>query len=252
MVMKNILLLLSLLLFSVTSSFAQENVIKEAETAYTQENFPKAIELYEGILKTYGASAEIYYNLGNAYFKAGEVAPSILNYERALLIDPADGDIRFNLNIAKQKTVDRIEPIGQFFLVKWFEGVQNILSVNSWGAIGIVCFIALIGCLFLFFFSKWIRLKKIGFYVGLLMLFVVILSNVFASKQKHNLLNRNSAIVLSSTVTVKSSPDMSGTDLFVVHEGTKVFVRSTLGEWAEIELEDGHVGWMPSKDIEKI
>lgn len=252
MVMKNILLLLSLLLFSVTSSFAQENVIKEAETAYTQEDFPKAIELYEGILKTYGASAEIYYNLGNAYFKAGEVAPSILNYERALLIDPADGDIRFNLNIAKQKTVDRIEPIGQFFLVKWFEGVQNILSVNSWGAIGIVCFIALIGCLFLFFFSKWIRLKKIGFYVGLLMLFVVILSNVFASKQKHNLLNRNSAIVFSSTVTVKSSPDMSGTDLFVVHEGTKVFVRSTLGEWAEIELEDGHVGWMPSKDIEKI
>lgn len=252
MVMKNRILLLFTLLFSVTSLFAQENVIKEAETAYMEEDFTKAIELYEGILKTYGASAEIHYNLGNAYFKAGEIAPSILNYERALLLNPADGDIRFNLNVAKQKTVDRIEPIGQFFLVKWFDGIQNILSVNSWGAVGIVCFIGLIACLFLFFFSKWIRLKKIGFYIGILMLLVVILANVFASRQKHSLLNRNSAIVFSSTVTVKSSPDRSGTDLFVIHEGTKVFVRSTLGEWSEIELEDGHVGWMPSKDIEEI
>lgn len=250
--MKNILLLVFALLFSATSLVAQESTIKEAEAAYVAEDYSKAIELYEGILKTYGTSAEIHYNLGNAYFKAGEIAPSILNYERALLLDPADGDMRFNLNVAKQKTVDRIEPLGQFFLVKWFEGVQNIFSVNSWGAIGIVCFIVLIACLFLFFFSKWIRLKKIGFYVGVLMLLVVILANVFASKQKHSLLNRNSAIVFSSTVTVKSSPDVSGTDLFVIHEGTKVFVRSTLGEWSEIELEDGHVGWMPSKDIEKI
>ncbi len=252
MIMKHIILLLFTCLFSVTSVLAQENIIKEAEDAYMKEDFSKAIELYEGILQSYGASAEIYYNLGNAYFKAGNIAPSILNYERALLLDPADGDIRFNLNVAKQKTIDRIEPIGQFFLVKWFQGVQNILSVNSWSAIGIVCFILLIGCLFLFFFSKWIRLKKIGFYAGLFMLFVVVLANVFASKQKDSLLNRNSAIVFSPTITVKSSPDVSGTDLFVIHEGTKVFIRSTLGEWNEIELEDGHVGWMPSKDIEKI
>lgn len=249
--MKNIFLLLFTLLFSVSLS-AQESAVKEAETAYTQEDYAKAIELYDNVLKTYGASAEIYYNLGNSHFKAGNIAPSILNYERALLLDPGDSDVRFNLNVAKQKTVDRIEPIGQFFLIKWFEGIQNIFSVNVWGAIGIVCFILLIGCLFLFFFSKWIRLKKIGFYAGLFMLVVVILANVFAANQKHSLINRNSAIVFSSTVTVKSSPDTSGTDLFVIHEGTKVFIRSMLGTWSEIELEDGHVGWMPSKDIEKI
>lgn len=250
--MRNTILLLFALLFSATSVMAQESAIKEAETAYAAEDYSKAIELYENMLKTYGTSAEIHYNLGNAYFKAGKIAPSILNYERALLLDPSDADIRFNLAIAKQKTVDRIEPIDQFFLVKWFDGVQNIFSVNTWGSIGIVCFIGLIGCLILFFFSKWLRLKKIGFYAGLLMLFVVILANVFASKQKQNLLNRNSAIVFSPTVTVKSSPDTSGTDLFVIHEGTKVFVRSLLGDWSEIELEDGHVGWLPSKDIEKI
>ncbi|MDD4515127.1 tetratricopeptide repeat protein [Massilibacteroides sp.] len=249
--MKNIFLLLFTLFFSV-SLFAQENAIKEAETAYTQDDYSKAIELYEGVLKTHGASAEIYYNLGNSYFKDGQVAPSILNYERALLLDPGDRDIRFNLNVAKQKTVDRIEPIGEFLFVKWFHGVQNMLSVNAWGAIGIICFILLIGCLILFFFSKWVHLKKIGFYVGLILVFIVILANVFAANQKHDLLNRNSAIVFSPTVTVKSSPDASGTDLFVIHEGTKVFVRNILGEWSEIELEDGNVGWMPSKDIEKI
>lgn len=250
--MKNIVSFLFVLLFSTTSLVAQESAVKEAETAYAAEDYSKAIDVYENILKTYGSSSEIYYNLGNAYFKAGKIAPSILNYERALLLDPGDADIRFNLEIAKQKTVDRIEPLGHFFLIKWFEGMQNLFSVNTWGAIGIVCFILLIVCLFLFFFSKYIRLKKIGFYAGLCMLCIVILSNVFASKQKHSLLNRNSAIVFTPTVTVKSSPDTSGTDLFVIHEGTKVFIRSTLGDWSEIELEDGHVGWMPSKDIEKI
>lgn len=249
--MKKIFSILFTLLISV-SAFAQDNVIKEAETAYAQEDYSKAIELYENILTTYGASAEIYYNLGNSFFKAGDMAPAILNYERALLLDPGDSDVRFNLSMAKERITDRIEPLGKFFLVKWFESVQNVFSVNTWGTIGIVCFILLIGCLILFFFSKWLRLKKIGFYVGVFMLLVIILANVFAANQKDDLMNRKSAIVFSATVTVKSSPDNSGTDLFVLHEGTKVFVRNTLGEWSEIELEDGNVGWMPSKDIVKI
>lgn len=249
--MKKILLFLLTLLFPVFL-LAQDNAIKEAETAYREENYSKAIELYETILKTNGASLEIYYNLGNSYYKAGKIAPAILNYERALLLDPSDGDIRFNLNIARQKTIDRIEPVGQFFLVKWFESVQNVFSVNTWGTIGIISFILFIGCLILFFFSKWLRLKKIGFYVGLFLFAVVILANVFGANQKKSLVNRTSAIVFTPTVTVKSSPDASGTDLFVIHEGTKVVIRTTLSDWSEIELEDGNVGWMPSKDIEKI
>lgn len=93
--------------------FAQQTVIKEAETAYTQEAYGKAAELYEKVLQESGDSPEIYYNLGNAYYKAGKIAPAILNYERALALDPGDGDIRFNLQIAKQKTVDKIEPVGE-------------------------------------------------------------------------------------------------------------------------------------------
>lgn len=249
--MKKIVLLLLLQCFS-WSLFAQDSAIKEAEEAYTKENYAKAIDLYEGILKNEGESSEIYYNLGNAYYKDGKVAPAILNYERALLLDPGDSDIRFNLQIAKQKSVDKIEPLGEFFLVKWMDNIQNMGSADSWAKLGIVSFLFFIGCLVMFFFSKSIRIKKTGFYVGILLLLVIIASNVFAKHQKDEIVNRNTAIVFAPTVTVKSSPDASGTDLFILHEGTKVSIKSTLGEWSEIVLEDGNVGWMPSKDIEKI
>lgn len=231
---------------------AQEDIIKEAESAYTNEDYSKAIELYNNVLLNYGDSYEIYYNLGNAYYKAGNIAPAILNYERALLINPGDKDIRFNLEISKLRAVDKIEPLGEFFLVQWFHNIQNIFNVDTWAAIGITCFILFIGCLILFFFSKWMRMKKIGFYMGITLLILVIFSNIFGWNQRKSLVNRNGAIIFAPTVTIKSSPDASGTDLFVLHEGTKVFIKSSLGEWDEIELEDGNVGWIQQKDTEKI
>lgn len=236
----------------IGTAYAQESIIKEAEAAYTQEDYNKAIELYESVLYQYGESAEIFYNLGNAYYKSGRVGPSILNYERALLLDPGDSDIRFNLQMAKEKAVDKIEPIGDFFLAKWFGGLQDMGAADSWALLGIVCFIFFIGCLLLFFFSRWLRVKKLGFYFGILFLIIVIFANVFAANQKKEVVHRTSGIVFSQTVTVKSSPDASGTDLFILHEGTKVFIKSTLGDWKEIEIEDGNRGWMPSKDIEII
>ena len=219
----------------IGSAYAQDTALKEAEVAYTKEDYAKAIELYEGILKSNGESAAVYYNLGNAYYKAGKIAPAILNYERCLLLDPGDSDARFNLQMARQKTIDKIEPVGDFFLVKWFKSVENLGSADSWAKTGIVCFLLLI-----------------GFYLGVLFIIMVVFANIFASDQKDEMINRKHAIVFAPTVTVKSSPDASGTDLFVLHEGTNVTVKSTLGEWSEIELEDGNVGWMPSKDIEKI
>jgi tetratricopeptide (TPR) repeat protein len=228
---------------------AQEADIKAAETAYASEMYDRAIELYESVVKTYGDSFALYYNLGNAYYKTGKIAHAILNYERALLIKPGDSDIRFNLEMAKQKTVDKIEPLQEFFLNKWFRSVQNLIAVDLWATIGIVCFVLFIFCLVLFFFSKWMRLKKFGFYMGILLLVAVIFANIFAYNQKEELINRNGAIVFSPTVTVKSSPDNSGTDLFVLHEGTKVFIRSTVGDWNEITLEDGNIGWINKKDI---
>lgn len=249
--MKKVLLLLFVQLVAL-NIFAQEAKVKEAEAAFTKEEYAKAIELYESILNKNGESAAIYYNLGNAYFKANKIAPAVLNYERALLLDPGDADIRFNLQMAKQKTVDKIEPLDEFFLIKWFDTVQNMATSDSWAKFALISFILFIGCLVLFFFSRWIRLKKLGFYAGVMLLFIVIFANIFASNQKKELVTRNSAIVFAPTVTVKSSPNQSGNDLFILHEGTKVFIKSTLGDWSEIMLEDGNVGWMLSDKIQKI
>lgn len=244
--------LLSVVLSFAFALFAQEALLQEAEAAYTQENYTEAIEKYESVLNLYGESSQVYYNLGNAYYKEGAIAPAILNYERALLLDPGDSDIRFNLQLARQRAIDRIEPVGEFFLVKWFNAVQNMGKADSWGKLGIVCFILFIGCLTLFFFSRWVRMKKLGFYFGSIFLIMVIFAHIFASNQKKELINRTAAIIFSPTVTVKSAPSTSGTDLFVLHEGTKVSVKSALGEWNEIESEDGNVGWMPAKDMQII
>lgn len=234
------------------SVYAQDEAIKEAEVAYTQENYEEAIQKYESILTSYGESSQIYYNLGNAYYKAGQIAPAILNYERALLLDPGDADIRFNLQLAKQRAVDKIEPVGEFFLKRWFHSISDMGATDSWAKLGIFSFLLFIGCLLLFFFSRWARMKKVGFYLGIVLLVIVIFSNIFARNQKNELINRTEAIVFSPTVTVKSSPDASGTDLFILHEGTKVSIKSSLGEWNEVESEDGNVGWMPKKDIQII
>ena len=245
-------LLLGLLLGWFLPLCAQESTLKEAEEAYAKEDYTQAIELYESVLKSYGESAMVYYNLGNAYYKAGKVAPAILNYERALLLNPGDSDTRFNLQVARQKTVDKIEPIGGFFLTRWIGTVEDVYSADGWAKWGVASFLLFIGCLVLFFFSKWIRLKKIGFFAGICFLLISLVANLFADSQQDKLLHRADAIVFASTVTVKSSPDASGTDLFILHEGTKVTIKSTLGEWSEIQLEDGNVGWMPSKEIQQI
>ena len=245
-------LLLGLLLGWFLPLCAQESTLKEAEEAYAKEDYTQAIELYESVLKSYGESAMVYYNLGNAYYKAGKVAPAILNYERALLLNPGDSDTRFNLQVARQKTVDKIEPIGEFFLTRWIGTVEDVYSADGWAKWGVASFVLFIGCLVLFFFSKWIRLKKIGFFAGICFLLISLVANLFADSQQDKLLHRADAIVFASTVTVKSSPDASGTDLFILHEGTKVTIKSTLGEWSEIQLEDGNVGWMPSKESQQI
>ena len=114
---------------------AQESAFKEAEVAYKQENYARAIELYEALLKNSGDSYEIYYNLGNAYYKTNKIAPAILNYERALLLNPGDGDIRFNLAMSRLRTTDKIEPVGEFFWVKWFRTVRNVLNVDVWSSV---------------------------------------------------------------------------------------------------------------------
>ena len=250
---RKIFILLLLLLQIVTFGLKAQNAeLQSAAEAYSKGEYAKAAELYENVLKTSGESAVVYYNTGNCHYKMDKIASAILNYERALLLDPGNNDARFNLEIAKLRTVDRIEPVDKFFLSEWIESLQNIFGTNAWSRIGIVSFLLLIASLVLFFFSRKIILKKTGFYTGIIWLALIITANCFAYGQKQKLVERNYAVVFAPTVTIKSSPDNSGNDLFVLHEGTKVLIKSQLGEWSEIRIEDGNIGWIKNSDIKVI
>lgn len=230
-----------------------EDVTKaEGDSAYIKDDYATAIQIYESLLKN-GESADVYYNLGNSYYKAGEIAKAVLNYERALLMKPGNSDIRANLEVARAKTIDKVEPVPEVFFVSWAKALINSMSVDAWATWGIVSFILFIIALYFFIFSKQIILKKGGFILGIVFLIVVICSNLFASEQKERLVNRSEAIVMNPSVTVRSTPSESGTSLFILHEGRKVSIKdNSMKEWKEIRLEDGKVGWVPASAIEVI
>ena len=224
----------------------------EGDSAYIRNDFASAIQIYESLLRK-GESADVYYNLGNSYYKINEIAKAILNYEKALLLQPGNGDIRANLEIARGKTVDKVEVVPEIFFVTWTKALINSMSVDSWAIWGIVSFLLLIVSLYFFIFSKQVVLKKVGFITGIIFLIVVVMANIFASKQKEELLNRDTAIIMSPSVTVRSTPSENGTSLFILHEGHKVNIKDdSMKDWKEIRLEDGKVGWVPVGSIEII
>ena len=244
-----IIFLLSFVQFVQAESFTKA----DADKAYQENKYAEAIKMYENILATQGESAVVYYNLGNSYFKEKNMAKAVLNYERALLLNPGDADIRFNLDMARSKTVDQITPATEVFIVTWINSLTNMQSERGWAKIGIVSFICLLVGLALYIFSKRLFVRKIGFIGAVFLLVVTVCANLFARQQKIELMDRTGAIVMSPTVTVKSTPDKSGTELFVLHEGTKVFVEdNSMKGWKEIRLEDGNKGWIPTEAIEII
>lgn len=238
--------------FSAAKS-SDDNVTKaEGDSAYVRNDYASAIQIYESLLKK-GEAAEVYYNLGNSYYKVGDIAKAILNYERALLLQPGNADIRANLEIARSKTIDKVVSVPDIFFVAWTKSLINCLSVDAWARLGVAFFILLLVSFSFFFFSKQIMWKKSGFIAGLICLVLVVVSNVFASEQKSKLMNRNEAIILSPSVTVRSTPSESGTSLFILHEGHKIEIKdNSMREWKEIRLEDGKVGWVPTSAIEVI
>ena len=225
----------------------------QADSAYINNDFASAVYLYENILANQGESADIYYNLGNSYYKMDNIAKAIVNYEKALVLNPADGDIRFNLELAQSKTIDKVTPMSEVFLVTWMKNLTNLMSEKGWAKMGIGIFIFMLLMFALYFFSKKIALKKVGFISAVCFLLICVIANIFASSQKNKAESHGEAIIMAPSITVKSTPNDGGTDLFILHEGHKVTIKdNTMREWKEIQLEDGNVGWVPTSVIEII
>lgn len=236
----------------INSLAAVEQVLDAANTAYINSDYHRAIEAYQQLMLRGYASDKLYYNLANAYFKAGRYGKAILFYNRALRLAPGDVDIRYNLDVANTFTKDKIAEVPEFFLKSWVRSVRTSLGCTAWSLISLGALALLFALVLLYLLAGRLAWRKAGFYGTLLLLVVFVASTSFAVTERRELLDSTEAIVMSSSVSVKSSPDKASTDLFVLHEGTKVRTVGELGDWREIVIADGKKGWVEARTIETI
>lgn len=248
---KAVVSVLLLLMLPLAAQAAQVSK-SAADSLYAAEHYQQAAKQYETLLKD-GVSADLYYNLGNCYYRMDDMTQAVLNYERALLLSPGDRDIRLNLQMARSKTIDKIVPESEMFFVTWYHSLVNLMSVDGWARTAILSLILVIILALAYLFSDRIWLRKVGFFGGFFLLFVFLFSNLFAYQQQQVLIHRSGAIIIRSAVNIKSTPAQNGTDLFILHEGTKVTITDdSMKDWREIRVADGKEGWLQTKDIEVI
>ena len=244
--MKRYTLFILLSLFAFMGK-AQESVdvwFEQANAAYNMGNYDSAKIVYEKILATDMESVPLYFNLGNVYYKMHEYPMAIYCYEKALKLDPSNEEVQTNLAIANHAIVDKIEPVPQSFIVRGWRNARASLSGDQWAWCSIVFFALFLVSLFLFLRSRKIGLRKLGFFAGLVFLIAFGLSVVFAAQLKVASEKQDQAILMTPTVTVKSSPSVESVDLFVLHEGTKVSILETTNGWCKIKIANGSVGWL--------
>jgi len=244
-----------LISFVAIEAVAQESgtgKFNQGVTYFTAGSYKEALQAWTDIYKTGYRSASLDYNIGNAYFKLNNVTQAILFYERAYLLKPADEDITYNLQIARTLVVDRFQEIPELFFVRWYNLISLFISTNSWARISIFSFILSLLFLSLYIYSSGYRQKVFGFWFAIAFFVLAFTSFMFTVRNKSLVYDSNKAIITTPVVSGKSSPDNSGTDLFVLHEGTKVTVEDEVGEWLEIRLSDGNKGWVPLNSLNKI
>lgn len=251
--LKNRLLVFCLLAITTTTLLANpQTQFETANEAYKNGNYQKAIEQYEAVLQAGNFSEEIYYNLGNAYFKTDQLGKAILNYERAALNSPRDEDIQFNLAIANAKKVDDLDQIGKFFATEWWQGLHKLLSANIWGGLTLLSLWAGIAGFIVWLFGKSRDRKKQGFIGGIVLILLSILLYFLASSQAKFEHNSSQAIILANKIAVKNGPDKISTDVIEIHEGLKVELLDQIGDWYKVALSNGDQGWLPIDSLEEI
>lgn len=250
---KSILYMIAFCVLSIPS-FAQNNDVlwESGNKQFTAGNYTQAIEDYNKILASGKVSADLFYNLGNCYYKEKQIAKAVLYYNKALRLDPLNKDIQHNLTLASAQTVNKIDPLPTFFLTQWTDAIANLFSSNGWAMASLYLIALTLIATAIFIFSNTYLKRKAFFIVGCTAFVLFLISICFSVRQKNRLLHSGDAIVMESSSAVKSSPDFSGKDLFVLDAGTKVNVIETVGAWNEIEIENGNRGWIESKNIETI
>ncbi|MBQ9286383.1 MAG: tetratricopeptide repeat protein [Bacteroidaceae bacterium] len=224
-----------------------------ADSAYANEHFAEAAALYRQLTDSLGPSPQIFYNIGNCFYRQDSIAQAILYYERALLYDPSHKDARFNLDIARAKTIDKVVPASEMFFAKIFHSIVLSLSITRWAQIAIVSFILALLGLALYLFLPSLAAKKASFVLAIILFLITFFANIAAFTQRSHMNSRTGAIIMTPSVVVKSTPAAAGTDLFILHQGTHVDIRdNSMKDYVEIQLTDGKQGWIPRNQLEII
>lgn len=250
--LKLFLVLLFAFLYSLADANTNNLLLDSANSAYAKGDYSKASKLYENIISNGQEAPEVYFNLGNSYYKTNNIAFAILNYERALKLEPDNEDFSFNLKLANQKTEDKIDAAPQLFLSQWKNGLVDLLTEKGWSQLCI-----LLICISLLLFAIYITmqkrgLKQFGFFGGTTLVILSIIT-FFIAQHKYSLTkNSSQAIITSPSITVTGSPNEKGTKLFILHEGTKVNITQEDVSWAEIKIANGNTGWIKRSELQKI
>ncbi len=223
-----------------------------ANAAYSNGSYRQAVELYDALLAEGVHSGKLYYNLGNSWFKLGRMGQAILNYNRALLLDPTDEDTRYNLAMANARIVDKIDTVPEFFLKTWLRDLGLVFSSDTWAVLGLVFLGITFAAVILWLLARTLALRKTGFYGGIVSLIICMTATFYAHYQRGRLLYGGEAVVMNLVAPVKSSPGAGSKDIFVLHEGTKVRKLGQLDGWTEIVLSDGNKGWISTSAIESV
>lgn len=252
--MKRFIYLVIVCFSTVSAAFAGEkdSLWIKANDAYSLGEYNRALSLYQDIEKTGYVSSKLLYNMANTYYKLREDGRAILYYEKALKLNPSNQDIKNNLEITRLKTLDRIETVPEFILATWVKDLRNTMSSNKWAWLGVVLFVITALLMLLFRYAPRRGYRKLSFILACVTLFAVIVSFIFSANLRSRANDTGTAIVLVPVSNVKSAPNATGNNLFILHEGTKVEILEEVGQWCKIELSDGRQGWMLASDFEII
>jgi len=245
---------LYILFFLVCSLGISQNqdLFKQATSLYNEGKFDEAAENYLAILENGEHSAELYFNLGNTYYKLNKIAPSIFYYEKALLLNPNDRDIKNNLTFAQNMTLDDIETLPQPGISRFYKAVTSFFSFDQWAYLAVAFMILFVSLYILFYFLAYATQKRVAFISALVFFVFSIGSFIFAYVQYADFKAEQPAIVFAEEISIKSEPNARSQEVFVLHAGTKVNVLNQLNDWKKIALINGKTGWVPAKEIRDI
>ncbi len=257
--MKNLFLKYSLLLVTLSTCLivngqpaAVNDSVSAANQLYNAGKYAEANRKYQYVVSQGFESAEVYYNLGNCFYKTGNATYAILNYERARKLAPNDEDIRYNMDLARTQIVDNIVTLPEPGFLRWWKQLISSQSINFWGTLSIVTFFIFLSLFGLFLLSSKYSVKRLSFWFSVASLSVSVLTFSFGSHLTSRLINHNTAVITDRSVRIKSSPSETGTELFIVHEGVTVQLTDKLGDWVNVSLPDGNKGWVKESSIVRI